>query len=91
MNLKKLIEKHKEIKRNGELTKKLIQGEIAKYLRVIIPKADYAELDGTRYTVIKEKVDKQFKFKVPDNYVFETLDSMEDISKSEGRYALKNH
>jgi hypothetical protein len=89
MDLKKLIEEHEQIKRNEELTATFIKKEIVKRLRNIIPIANYAEYEGISYTDIKEKVDKEFKFKVPDNYVFDALGSMEDIRNEERKYIIK--
>jgi hypothetical protein len=91
MDLKKLIEEHQQIKRNEELTTKFIKDEISKCLRNIIPKSNFAEINGISYTKIKEEVNKRFKFEVPDNYIFDTLGSMEDISKNEGKYIFKNY
>lgn len=89
MDLKKLIEEHEQIKRNEELTAKFIKKEIAKCLINIIPRSDFAEIDGIHYTDIKKKVDEEFKFKVPDNYIFDALGSMENIRKEERKYIIK--
>jgi hypothetical protein len=92
MDLKKLIEEHERIKTNEELTSKLIKDEISKNLRDIIPTSNFAYIDGISYTTIKKEINKKLKFEVPDNYLFSTLSSMENLSKSdEGKYSIKNY
>lgn len=88
MDLKKLIEEHKQIKTNEELTRGLIKKEISKCLKEIIPTANFADINGIPYIKIKDEVDKKFKFKVPDNYIYDSLNSIENISKEEGKYAI---
>ena len=92
MDLRKLIEEHEQIKRDEELTSRLIKDEISKCLRDIIPRSNFAYIDGISYTTIKKEINKKLKFEVPDNYLFSTLDSMKDLSKSdEGKYSIKNY
>lgn len=88
MGLKKLIDEHEQMKRNEESIIKLIKKEISKCLKEIIPTANFVEISGIPYIKIKDEVDKKFKFKVPDNYIYDSLNSIENIRNEEGKYAI---